>query len=179
MKPDEVAKLSSDQKPEMICLRAASVLKNVVNVSWDKPTGAISTLDDKENINKGNNQEFQIKAPISLEDRNFVKENIFEALGIAMFTLQNKNIQKEIENIFYNIVQNEFAEGCWNEVLPKICGLIQSPDENWMIIGLRLLQELMRAFELSIDEKGRKVMVSICEQTYPILENVLTQIQQS
>jgi hypothetical protein len=26
-----------------------------------------------------------------------------------------------------------------------------------MIIGLRLLQELMRAFELSIDEKGRKV----------------------
>jgi|TARA_B110001450_G_scaffold230954_1_gene232527 hypothetical protein len=58
MKPDEVAKLSSDQKPEMICLRAASVLKNVVNVSWDKPQGAISTVDDKENINKANNQEF-------------------------------------------------------------------------------------------------------------------------
>jgi hypothetical protein len=47
-------------------------------------------------------------------------------------------------------------------------------DENWMIIGLRLLQELLRAFELSIDEKGRKVIVSICEQTYPILESILS-----
>jgi hypothetical protein len=48
-----------------------------------------------------------------------------------------------------------------------------------MIIGLRLLQELMRAFELAIDENGRKVMVSICEQTYPILESILAQVQQS
>jgi hypothetical protein len=38
-----------------------------------------------------------------MEDRNFIKENIYEALGVAMFTLQNKNIQKEIENVFYNI----------------------------------------------------------------------------
>jgi len=125
MKPQEVAKLAQDQKPEMICLRAVSLLKTIVNVSWDKPEGAVSSVEDKENFNKSNGgQEFQIKAPISLEDRNFVKANIFEALGIAMFTLQNKNIQKEIENIFYNIAQNEYAEGCWNEVLPKICELI-------------------------------------------------------
>jgi len=42
-----------------------------------------------------------------------------------------------------------------------------------MILGLRLLQELLRAFELAIDDKERKVMVSICEQTYPILESIL------
>lgn len=41
-----------------------------------------------------------------------------------MFTLQNKKIQKEIENVFYNIAENEFAEGTWNEVLPKICSLL-------------------------------------------------------
>tara|TARA_B110000285_G_C15131399_1_gene623850 strand:- start:3040 stop:3306 length:267 start_codon:yes stop_codon:yes gene_type:complete len=88
MKPEEVAKLASDQKPETICLRAVSLLKNVVNVSWDKPTGSGSTVDDKENVqNNGNNGEYQIKATITLEDRNFIKENIFEALGVAMFKL--------------------------------------------------------------------------------------------
>jgi len=86
-----------------------------------------------------------------------------------MFTLQNKKIQKEIENVFYNIAENEFAEGTWNEVLPKICSLLQNTDENWVIIGLRLLHELLRAFEFSSEEKERKIMVSICEQTYPIL----------
>jgi len=59
-----------------------------VNVSWDKPTGLGSTVDDKENVqNNGNNGEYQIKATITLEDRNFIKENIFEALGVAMFKL--------------------------------------------------------------------------------------------
>ena len=54
MKPQEVAKLAQDQKPEMICPRAVSLLKTIVNVSWDKPEGAISSVEDKENFNKSN-----------------------------------------------------------------------------------------------------------------------------
>jgi hypothetical protein len=50
MKPQEVAKLASDQKPEMICLRAVSLLKTIVNVSWDKPEGSGGSVDDKENV---------------------------------------------------------------------------------------------------------------------------------
>jgi hypothetical protein len=43
----------------MICLRAVSLLKTIVNVSWDKPTGSGSTVDDKENVqNNGNNGEY-------------------------------------------------------------------------------------------------------------------------
>lgn len=61
-----------------------------------------------------------MKSTLSLEDRQFVKENIFNALGVAMYTLQNKQIQKEIENVFYNIAENEFPQGTWNDVLPKI-----------------------------------------------------------
>ena len=83
MKPQEVAKLAQNQKPEEICLRACSLLKTIVNVSWTKPEG-VNGLENKENQNQNTN-EYQIKCEISLDDRNFVKENIFEALGIAMF----------------------------------------------------------------------------------------------
>jgi hypothetical protein len=46
-------------------------------------------------------------------------------------------------------------------------------DENWVIIGLRLLQELLRAFDLAIDEKNKKVKIAICDATYSILEGIL------
>jgi hypothetical protein len=46
-------------------------------------------------------------------------------------------------------------------------------DEIWVIIGLRLLQELLRAFDLAIDEKNKKVKITICDATYPILEGIL------
>lgn len=48
MKPEEVAKLAHDQKPEMICLRASSLLKTIVNNSWDAQKTSDS-VEDKEN----------------------------------------------------------------------------------------------------------------------------------
>ena len=76
----------------MICLRAVAMLKTIVNVSWDKPKVAGSSTEDKENTsqNQQNGNQYQLKAIISIEERNFIKENIFEALSVAMFTLQNK-----------------------------------------------------------------------------------------
>ena len=49
MKPQEVSKIAQGGKSEEICLRSVSLLKTIVNVSWDKPQGN-GSLDDKENV---------------------------------------------------------------------------------------------------------------------------------
>jgi hypothetical protein len=55
MKPQEVAKLSQNQKGDEICLRAVSLLKTIINVSWDRPNSNNDPSLDKENVSQ--NQE--------------------------------------------------------------------------------------------------------------------------
>lgn len=43
------------------------------------------------------------------------------------------------------------------------------------MIGLRLLKEVIRAFEYEIDTK-RKTLVQVCESTYPLLENIMASV---
>lgn len=71
---------------------------------------------DKENLN--NNQATVGQIIISEQDKTFIKTNIFEALHIALYQLNDKRISSELENIFYNIVQTDFAAGQWNDCLP-------------------------------------------------------------
>tara|TARA_B110000285_G_C15131399_1_gene623849 strand:- start:2779 stop:2937 length:159 start_codon:yes stop_codon:yes gene_type:complete len=51
--------------------------------------------------------------------------------------------------------------------------MLQMQDENWVIIGLRLLQELLRPFETGIKDYELKSRIAICEATFPILESIL------
>lgn len=48
MQPENVAKISSQEKAGEICLRASSILKQIVNSSWDEQKNA-KAGDDKEN----------------------------------------------------------------------------------------------------------------------------------
>lgn len=53
----------------------------------------------------------------------------------------------ELENIFYNIAQTDFAAGHWNESVQHIQARIQmNQSEESQLVGLRALKELVRAF---------------------------------
>ena len=96
-------------------LRAVSLLKTIINVSW---TPVDTTNDDnKENINR-NATQFQVNdavgddymTSISASDRAFIKQNIFNAMYMAVSQLQSSVIISELENIFYNICQTDCGE---------------------------------------------------------------------
>ena len=90
MSPSEVSKISgmngTPLKPEEVCLRAVSLLKTIINTSWD-----INDNVEKENVsqNQGNNQLFQVQ--ISLADKEYIKNNIFACMD--MFNTSNKKIR--------------------------------------------------------------------------------------
>ena len=95
-------------------LRAVSLLKLIINVSWDPID---HTEDNKENVfsngqipvvNDTPDEQYQTK--ISINDRIFVKENIFAAMHIAETQLQSSTIVSELENIFYNICQTDCGQ---------------------------------------------------------------------
>lgn len=50
MQPENVAKISTQEKAGDICLRASSLLKQLVNSSWGEQKDAMSA-ENKENIN--------------------------------------------------------------------------------------------------------------------------------
>ena len=95
LNPGEVAKLQgyNGQQLEVneVLLRAVSLLKTIINVSWtplDTPTD-----DNKENVfpnqqQMGNvSKDDQYQSKISLSDRTFIKENILNAMYTAITQL--------------------------------------------------------------------------------------------
>lgn len=82
MGPGEVAKIAGMNgtalKPEEVCLRAVSLLKTVINSSWELPDESGS--NDKENVSANQHQGFQ--AMISQEDKAFIKANILGCLDL-------------------------------------------------------------------------------------------------
>lgn len=95
LNPGEVAKLQgyNGQQLEVneVLLRAVSLLKTIINVSWtplDTPTD-----DNKENVfpnqqQMGNvSKDDQYQSKISLSDRAFIKENILNAMYTAITQL--------------------------------------------------------------------------------------------
>ena len=82
MGPGEVAKLSGMSgaalKPEEVCLRAVSLLKTVINNSWELPDEA--GPNGKENVSSNQVQGFQ--AEISQQDKAFIKANILGCLDL-------------------------------------------------------------------------------------------------
>jgi hypothetical protein len=49
MQPEAVAKISLEVKSDEICLRAVSLLKNIINSSWNM--AGTDDQNDKENVN--------------------------------------------------------------------------------------------------------------------------------
>ena len=83
-----------------------------------------------------------------------------------------------LENIFFNIIETDYAAGHWPDCFNQILSRIQTQDEAQIILGLRCLKELVRAFQYEIDGK-QKFLTDICEQVYPSLENVMNFIVQN
>ena len=84
MAPGEVAKIPGVNGGSLpageVCLRAVSLLKNIVNDGWLMPTAQGQTADQSQT------------AQISKEDKDFIKANIFDSLAIARTTLKDKKI---------------------------------------------------------------------------------------
>lgn len=88
MSPSEVSKISGSNgqplKPEEVCLRAVSLLKTIINTSWDSER-------EKENVNNSNLPQASFQALISEADKEFIRNNIFACMD--MFICTNKKIR--------------------------------------------------------------------------------------
>lgn len=150
LNPSEVAKIQgfSGQMLEVneVLLRAVSLLKTIINVSWDK--SETGPGENKENLNGQNGQanepEDQFLIDISLSDRAFIKAHIFNALYVAVATLQSSMITSELEHIVYNIAEVE-TDGAWPECEQSIEQCLKDKDIGLQIVGLRCLREVCRA----------------------------------
>lgn len=180
LNPSEVAKIqgSSGEMLEVneVLLRAVSLLKTIINVSWEKvETGP---GENKENSNGQNVQENepedQFLIDISLSDRNFIKANIFNALYVAVATIQSPVITSELECIVYNIAEVE-EEGTWPECEQSIDQCLKDKDIGLQIVGLRCLREVCRAHHQNIDEDRRKLH-ALAEKFLPQLEQIFAAV---
>ena len=92
--------------------------------------------------------------------------------------MNNKKISSSLENILHNIVETDYATGHWPDCFNQIMARLQTQDEANIILGLRCLKELVRAFQYEIG-KEQKVLMEVCQQAYPQLENVMNFIVQN
>lgn len=156
-----------------VLLRAVSLLKTTINVSWVPP----DTETENFNINGKVTQiedEFQID--ISVNDRAFIKEHIFNALYIAVTQFQGSVIVSELENIFYNLAQTDHEEcNQWPECEQSIDKCLQDQDIALQIVGLKCLRELCRAKNhlKSLENKGIFVLAA---HYLPMLEKIFAAV---
>ena len=66
-------------------------------------------MENTQTTNGSSQATYEVKTQISLNDRNFIKENIFKC--IDMFVTTNKKISSELEHIIYNIAENDIEMG--------------------------------------------------------------------
>ena len=72
----------------------------------------------------------------------------------------------------YNIAQTDFESGHWPECRPHIEERLVAQEEEVQLVGLRALKEVIRAFQLEVDEK-RKILVAVAEHFFPTLETMM------
>ena len=92
-----------------------SLLKNIILNSWVVES---EDEDDKENTqshNGSSQKTYEVKTQISMDDRKFIKDNIFKC--IDMFVTTNKKISSELEHIIYNIAENDIETGEWPQFM--------------------------------------------------------------
>ena len=174
LNPNEVAKIQgfNGQMLEVneVLLRAVSLLKTIINVSWEKLESGPG--ENKENSNgqnvQGDEPEDQHLIDISVSDRNFIKANIFNALHVAVATIQSPVITSELECIIYNIAEVE-EEGTWPECEQSIDQCLKDADIDYQIVGLRCLREVCRAYHQNIDEDKIKLH-ALADKFLPQLE---------
>lgn len=84
----------------------------------------------------------------------------------------------ELQNIVYNIAQEDFACGRWSSCIENIQQRISSTDLGAQLVGLGALKELVRAFQYEIEEDKRKVLNNIAANFFGVLEqNMIATIQ--
>lgn len=162
----------------VVLLRAVSLLKRIINVSW-VPADADNS-ENKENTQQNSTYVSKMMGQINISesDRNSVKQTIFQALFVSIEKLQNNMITKELENIFYNIAQTDFENNQWPDCYSQILECLSNDQEAMQLVGLCALKELVRAFKLEIHE-SRKITNDIGEQFLPGLEGLLSHVSQN
>ena len=84
-----------------------------------------------------------------------------------------------LENTIYNIAENDFMAGMWNEA-PNHINSIFAKDESspqLTLVGLRALKEVVRASD-ELDTE-RKPLIALMDVFMPRLENLLTKLTNS
>jgi hypothetical protein len=84
----------------------------------------------------------------------------------------------ELENIFYNIAQTDFASGHWQTCMTQIEARLSKGSEDAQLVGFRALKELVRAFQYESDDK-RKMLIQIGEHFLPFLEKKMMETIQN
>eukprot|EP00347_Sterkiella_histriomuscorum_P021385 403334157 len=156
-------------KQSDIASQAALYLKLKVQQSWGEDMG-------KENMNSNNSntqQSNEFAEPLTHQDKEFLRHNIFKALDQA----QGKTIQSAFQNIVYNIAQVDFPEN-WSVAIPEIDNRLKSGNENSQISGLIALKQVMEAFQFSLDHERAPLNVLV-DVFFPVLEVLMQNISNS
>jgi hypothetical protein len=153
-----------------VATQAAFFLKRKVQQCWGEDVG-------KENIDIANRTQtdLQYAYPLSPNDKQFLRENIFKALDAA----PSKQVQSALCSVIYNMAQVDFPEN-WKNAVQEIGERIRisTQNEGMLISGLLSLRQIFQANEYAIDEE-RSALNQLVEVFFPLLEGVMGDIAQS
>lgn len=105
--------------------------------------------------------------PLSYQDKEFLRQNIFKALDSA----SSKPIQSAFENIIFNIAECDYPEN-WKSAISEIEGRLKSGNEVAQISGLTALKEILVAFQYQVKEE-RAPLNMTAEYFFPMLEHIM------
>jgi hypothetical protein len=158
MNPQAVSEVKSPQGKDLdvaqVILRAVTLLKREINEKWE-----LASFDQSAN-----------SSDLSLQEKEFIKNHVFQALQLSVCTYRNDQVTKVIENMIFNIAQTDFAAESFMSIVESIDRALSDNNEDIIMVGLRALKELCRAFFSEIEPEERKPLNALAEKFLPKLE---------
>lgn len=146
-------------------LAAAIQLKNMADYHWKySDDEKIHTPDDFDDSDHDNQEPAII---ISLEDKEFVKANIIQALVHA----PSFGVLAQFEEIIYTVAKYELPDN-WPTAVPEITEFLNDSEEVKVFGGLIALKEIVHKFEFEFKER-RKPLQELVDSIFPRIEEIL------
>lgn len=148
-------------------LAAAIQLKNLVDFHWRHGDYEkdIEELDEHDI-----DPDHETAITISVEDKDFVKNNIVQAMANS----PSLGVLAQFEEVV-NVVARYELPNNWSNVMTEVSELINKDDERSIYAGLVALKEIVKRFEYEFKEK-REPLNEIADNLFPILEKILENI---
>jgi len=136
------------------------VLTIICSEDVDLGTRHAAAIYFKNRIRRGWDNNSQNFVGISENDKEFIKQNIIEALSKVP-----QIIRTQLTSSINIVICNDFPEK-WPQLVPNLNALLSSNDYQHNYIGVLVLNEIVRIYQFKKDE--REPLIQIVENIYPL-----------